>query len=72
MGKKVTLKTIGMSCNVEDPFQKELYEYVKGKSNSSSYLKSVVIREMLGDPQPKMAQTESFESEIASDVSSFV
>ncbi len=50
---KVDLKTVGMSCNVADPLQSKLYEHVKNKSNSSWYLKSLVLQDMFGEPVKK-------------------
>ncbi len=51
-------KTKGVTFNLFDQFQKELFDYSMQKTNFSGYIKGLIIRDMLGDPaqleeQPK-------------------
>lgn len=69
MAKVVRLKTKGVSFNVADEGQRELYEHCVGKSNFSGYVKSLILRDMLGAPAP-VERWEPAEEET--DINSFI
>lgn len=44
-----TIERIQIAFNIEDPFQKELYNFIKSKGNVSLYGKTVFARDMNGN-----------------------
>lgn len=56
---KVELRNKGVSFNIRDPQQKELYDYCMAKSNFSGYVKNLVLKDMLGVPSVVQHDTES-------------
>lgn len=57
----VKCKAIAASFNLDDPLQKQVYDHVKSQSNSSWYLKSLAMMDMLGQKKPVVQQEESLE-----------
>ncbi|MDC3412504.1 hypothetical protein [Terrihalobacillus insolitus] len=53
MRKELDLKTKGVSFNLLDQDQKELYDHAMKKSNFSGYVKRLMIRDMLGNHATK-------------------
>lgn len=68
MGKR-NFKAIAASFNLDDEKQNEAYEYVKKQSNSSFYLKSLVLLDMAG--KFKRADYEAREDKTNLDFDSF-
>lgn len=72
MAKEVELKTKGVSFNVLDEDQEELYAYACSKSNFSGYVKRLIMKDMFkggGDIQEKQVEIAQEEEEF--DLSSF-
>ncbi|SET69510.1 hypothetical protein SAMN05216389_12125 [Oceanobacillus limi] len=66
MAKVVRLKTKGVSFNVADDGQRELFEHCEGKSNFSAYVKSLILRDILGEPVVPKVEPESQEADVNS------
>ncbi|SDX44585.1 hypothetical protein SAMN05444487_1189 [Marininema mesophilum] len=49
MGKQVEMKILAASLNSKDPFQKKLFDHARRHTNTSSYLKSLIQRDMESD-----------------------
>lgn len=62
MAKELDLKAKGVSFNIKDDHQRELWEYSVSKSNFSSYVKGLILRDMLGigfsQPKPEQRPIE--------------
>ena len=43
-----TIERIQIAFNIDDPFQRELYDFIKSKGNVSLYGKTVFARDMNG------------------------
>lgn len=46
--KPLDKKTIGISFNIADPYQKKMYDFVQEKTNMSNYLKRLIDHDMNG------------------------
>lgn len=69
MGKKLELKSKGVSFNILDDQQYELYELAVSKTNFSGYVKGLMLRDMLGEgyrPKPKMQDNTLDKSDVQS------
>lgn len=62
---EVTTKTIQISFNMEDPYQKKLYEYAKQQAkNMSLWGRSLIQRDMNSSWESKIVSDEILEESI--------
>lgn len=64
----VKCKAVAASFNLDDPLQKKVYDHVKSQSNSSFYMKSLAMMDMLGQTQGPVPNKQA---ELEIDFNSF-